>query len=606
MSAIAGLIGKKTEIHIADRMLATMKSMGTGIEECYVDSDCCLLHTNPKRIDMKHMNRITHLEYMGEKYTIVFNGKIFNKAEVYAELKRLNLIQDSSSDAETVLRAYIHFKEKVLDSLNGVFTFAVWHSKERKLFIARDRMGVKPLFYKVNDDALWFASELKTILAHHEVSAEIDGNGIAQLLLLGPGRIPGSGVFKDIYELRPGWYCEYSDGKLIRRQYWKLTDREHTESFEETAERVRALVLDSIKRQMEGSESIGSFLSGGLDSSIISCVCASICKQSGKQLKTFSVDYLNHEKYFVSNKFQPESDRKYIDIMQRYIDSEHHDIVLSPDDLAQCLDDATIARDLPGMGDVDFSLLAFCAAVCDHVSVAFSGECADEIFGGYPWYRDPDIRAAEGFPWAQNTMFRAGFILPEHLKDIEPHSFVMDLYKGTVNSSDILPGTNRLERRMKELVNLNFEWFMQTLIDRNDRMSMHYGLDVRVPFCDYRIAEYLYAVPWAYKDHNGREKGLLRYAMRGLLPEEVLYRKKSPYPKTFDPRYTEIVMQKLREVISDAQSPILKIVRKDSLEKLISSEFPQPWYGQLMRLPQTIAYMLQINRWMMLYNVKIV
>jgi len=201
---------------------------------------------------------------------------------------------------------------------------------------------------------------------------------------------------------------------------------------------------------------------------------------------------------------------------------------------------------LPGMADVDFSLLAFCREIRSHVKVALSGECADEIFGGYPWYRDEEIRSQAGFPWAQNTVRRSALLTPALRLDAQ--AFVMDAYNAACRESDILPGNSPKERRMKEMVNLNFRYFMQTLLDRKDRMSMYHSLEVRVPFCDYRIAEYLYGVPWEFKDYQGREKGLLRHAVAGLLPEAVLYRKKSPYPKTFDPKYETIVTKRLEKL----------------------------------------------------------
>ena len=606
MSVIAGVVGKVTEQSVVDRILESMKRRGPGDPMCFMDTSCCLLHRKGTLANTDHESKPVQCVLAGECYTIVYHGKLYNKEEIQIELLQAGHKFDADTDAELVLHAYLQWKEKSLIYLNGIFTFAIWHSKEKKLFLARDRIGVKPLFYTMKDGVLWFASEIKSILADPDITAQIDSQGVAQILLLGPGRIPGTGVFKDIRELRSGCYGQYCNGKWSEKQYWKLTDREHTETLEQTAEHARYLLVDAIKRQTDDNLPIGTFLSGGLDSSIISSVCAQICRKEGKMLNTFSVDYENHDKYFKSNKFQPEADRYYIELMRREIGSDHLDVILSAKDLIECMDDATVARDLPGMADVDFSLFAFCRHVREHVPVALSGECADEIFCGYPWYRDPDIRAVDGFPWAQNVGFRAGFIIPEHLKDIEPNSFVMDLYKTTLNNSDILPGTNRIDRRMKELVNLNFEWFMQTLLDRNDRMSMYHNLDVRVPFCDYRIAEYLYGVPWVLKDYANREKGLLRYAMRGILPEQVLYRKKSPYPKTFDPMYLEIVSQELREVICNPSSPILQLVKKDALEKLLTAELSWPWYGQLMKQPQTIAYMLQINRWMLLYNVKIV
>ena len=267
------------------------------------------------------------------------------------------------------------------------------------------------------------------------------------------------------------------------------------------------------------------------------------------------------------------------------------------------LEPATMARDLPGMADVDFSLLAFCADIRKNVKVALSGECADEIFGGYPWYRDPEVLARQGFPWAQNTTYRQSFLHPCLRSRIKADEFVMDHYNATVESADILPENDAQNRRIKQMVNLNFRWFMQTLLDRKDRMSMHNSLEVRVPFCDHRIAEYLYTVPWEFKEYANVEKGLLRYAMSDILPKEVLWRKKSPYPKTYDPRYLQIVSDRLREILYEDSTPIRNIMDKNALEQLLNSEYSWPWYGQLMRLPQTIAYVLQVNYWLKEYKI---
>jgi len=464
-------------------------------------------------------------------------------------------------------------------------------------------MGVKPLFYKLHDGGLIFASEMKTILAYPSVKAELDAAGAAQVLLLGPGRIPGSGVFCGMEELEPGQCAWFESGRLQKQIYWKLRDTEHSESFEQTADHVRFLVTDAIKRQMVSDVPLGTFLSGGLDSSLISAVCAQLCRDWGETLTTFSVDYQDNDKYFEAGKFQPDSDGHYIRLMCDHLKTDQHWTVLTPEDLVAELENATIARDLPGMADVDFSLLAFCGQIKKKVTVALSGECADEIFGGYPWYRDPEIRSREGFPWAQNTSYRASFLHPQLASQIDAADFVKTQYLDTIHNIDILPGASAEERKMKQMINLNHRWFMQTLLDRKDRMSMFHGLEVRVPFCDHRIAQYLYGVPWAYKDYMGREKGLLRYAMRGILPEEVLYRKKSPYPKTFDPRYTQLVSAMLQELIASPQEPIHQLVRREALEELLTASYTWPWYGQLMKVPQTMAYMLQINFWLRNYKV---
>lgn len=604
MCAIGGIIGRRPGADAIERMLKTMERRGPDGQGVSVSGPCCLLHSRLAIIDPEGGSQPMRAGGNGQVYTLVYNGELYNTRELRRELETLGHTFTGHSDTEVVLHAYIQWGEGCLERFNGIFAFAVWEEGTQKLFLARDRIGVKPLFFCPEPDRLIFASEIKTILACPGVKAELDAEGAAQLLLLGPGRLPGSGVFRNIRELEPGCCAEYRGGQWRERRYWQLKDREHRHSFPETVERVRWLVTDAIRRQMVSDVPIGTFLSGGLDSSIISAVCAGALGE-GERLKTFSVDYENNDKYFRPGKFQPNSDGHYIRIMAEALKTDHAWTVLTPQQLINALEDATIARDLPGMADVDFSLLAFCREIRKDVKVALSGECADEIFGGYPWYRDPEVRALEGFPWAQNTRQRAELLSPGLAAVLNPEEFVMDAYSDTCRRSDILPGTGTEERRMKEMMNLNFRWFMQTLLDRKDRMSMFCSLEVRVPFCDWRIAEYLYGVPWEFKDYRGQEKGLLRHAMAGLLPEEVLWRKKSPYPKTFDPKYTELVRERLMQVLEQKESPLGELVDKSKLLALVDGESQWPWYGQLMREPQTMAYFLQLDFWLKHYGVDV-
>lgn len=605
MCGIAGMIGLPYNEKIINELLCTMRRRGPDASGTFCFANGCLLHSRLAIIDPDGGQQPMSFTWRNETYVIAYNGELYNTPELRTLLEKLGHSFEGHSDTEVVLHAYAQWSDGCVEKFNGIFAFAVWEVRRKRLYIARDRMGVKPLFYKLHETGILFASEIKTILAYPTVNAELDETGVSQILLLGPGRIPGSGVLRGIFELEPGCSGYYYHNKWTWKRYWKLVDREHTDSFEQTVEKVRFLVTDAIKRQMVSDMPIGTFLSGGLDSSIISSVCAAQMREKGERLNTFSLDYENNEKYFVPGKFQPNSDSNYIRIMERYLDTDHQWTVITPDQLVGAMEAATEARDLPGMADVDFSLLVFCGNIRKKVKVALSGECADEIFGGYPWYRDPDVRAVDGFPWAQNTAQRAAFLSPAFSSKVDCADFVYEQYATTVRQSDILPETNPTERRMKEMVNLNHRWFMQTLLDRKDRMSMYHGLEVRVPFCDYRIAEYLYSVPWEFKDYQNKEKGLLREALRGYLPEEVLYRKKSPYPKTYDPRYMQLVSDLLQKILDNNNAPILQIVNKDALEALLNTEFVWPWYGQLMKGPQTIAYMLQINFWLEKYNISI-
>ena len=390
------------------------------------------------------------------------------------------------------------------------------------------------------------------------------------------------------------------------KKYWQVIDKPHTDSLEDTIENVKYLVRDAIVKQNVSDIPICTFLSGGLDSSIISSVTNRNLNRQGKKLHTFSVHYQDNEKYFTANKFQPNSDDIYIEQMVEYLNSEHHKIIIDTPELVDALFYSVDAKDLPGMADVDASMLLLCKAIKEHFSVGLSGECADEIFGGYPWYRDDTIRATDGFPWSQSTAFRYSFLNDDIAKKINPQEYVYSKYLETIQSVVIEREISPLERRMREMMKLNLDWFMQTLLDRKDRASMYSGLEVRVPFCDYRIVEYMYSVPWEYKDYLGREKGLLRKASEDILPESILWRKKSPYPKTFNPNYLRAVSERLRNIIEDGKSPLLYIVKKSALEKLISPDAePVQWYGQLMNTPQTIAYFLQLDYWLTKYNVQL-
>ncbi len=610
MCGIAGMIDFSQDIRqqqkTAEQMQNTIIRRGPDQKGIFLTEHAGLIHTRLAVIDPENGKQPMQLTDGDERYTIIYNGELYNTQEIRKQLLAEGCEFVTHSDTEVLLRAYMLYREDCVKLCNGIFAFAVWEEKKQRLFLARDRIGVKPLFYYQTDTGLIFASELKAILAHPSVPHEMDMNGISQILLFGPGRTPGCGVFRNMKEILPAHCACYTREKGLEIScYWKLKAEEHTENFSQTAEHVRFLLTDAIKRQLVSDVPVGTFLSGGLDSSLISSVAAREFSEKNKILHTFSVDYKENDKYFRKSKFQPNSDPEFIRRMQEYLHAEHHWTVIETPQLVRALFDAVDARDLPGMVDVDASLLLFCKEIKKHVTVALSGECADELFGGYPWYRDPEIRAAYGFPWSQSTAYRLQFAKPEIREILESRQDIDREYQATLRKTALLMQESDTEKRMKEMMRLNLDWFMQTLLDRKDRMSMWNALEVRVPFCDYRIAQYLYNIPWEFKEYKGYEKGLLREAMKEYLPEEILWRKKSPYPKTHHPDYLAAVTKLLEDRISNPDAPVLQIIRKEALEKLMYGEENMQFYGQLMTKPQTIAYFLQMDYWLEKYQIKI-
>lgn len=607
MCAIAGFCNNfEDNTAVARAMRSALKHRGPDSDGIFMGEGVCLVHTRLSIIDPENGKQPMSFKRGDEEYTIVYNGEIYNTAELRNELVHKGYMFETSCDTEVVLKCYTEFKDKCVDKFNGIFAFAVWEHKTKKLFFARDRMGVKPFFYSRPMGEFMFASEIKGILASKKVKPQADITSIAEIMLIGPARTQGYGVFKNIYELPPA-HCGYYCNSSVRiRKYWDLEIAPHTDDFQTTVEKTKFLVTDAIKRQTVSDVGFVTFLSGGLDSSIISSVAAGELAKQGKQLKTFSVNYVDNEKYFKKNRFQPNSDYEYIKIMSDYLGSEHTEVLIDTPELVDALYTAVQARDLPGMADVDSSLLLFCKSVRQHAKMALSGECADEIFGGYPWYRDKEIRQREGFPWSQSTEYRASLVKSDIMQKINPEIFVNSKYKLSTSKVPADCGLSDLEKRMREMMRLNLDWFMQVLLDRKDRMSMYNGLEVRVPFCDYRIVEYLYNVPWEFKDYEGREKGLLRMACEDYLPKEIAWRKKSPYPKTHNPNYAKAVRERLYETLENKNARIYDICGKKALYELLDSERDIAWYGQLMNVPQIMAYMIQLDYWLEKYRVEIV
>lgn len=609
MCGIAGAVSYYCNIQDEKNRFLQMQKVlePRGPDACgaYFCEDAALLHTRLAVIDLKNGAQPMQMEYCDNHYTVVYNGELYNTEEIRQELLACGHTFSGHSDTEVLLKAYIAWRERCVERFNGIFAFAVWDEEKKSLFMARDRIGVKPLFFAKTDKYFLFASEIKAILASKLIKPELTKEGISEIMLIGPGRTPGYGVFQNISELSPAHYAYLTREGFHIKRYWELRDAPCTDSFEQAVDKVRYLVADAITRQLVSDVPVCTFLSGGLDSSIISSVADRYFHARGEQLHTFTVGYKNNDRYFKASKFQPNSDSQFVGIMNTYLHAQNHLVELDTDALVQALYAAVDARDLPGMADVDSSLLLFCREIKKQGTVALSGECADEIFGGYPWYRDQTIRMTDGFPWAQSTKYRMSFLNADLAKQIDAENYVYAKYADTLRRTDKIQGLSDTESRMKEMMKLNLEWFMQTLLDRKDRMSMACGLEVRVPFCDYRIAEYLYTVPWEYKDYKHYEKGLLREAVKDLLPEEILWRKKSPYPKTHNPAYLAAVRRELQKVLDNPQAPIFSLVKRTALQALMTADVQEPWYGQLMTTPQTVAYFVQMNYWLEKYHIQI-
>lgn len=538
---------------------------------------------------------------------IVYNGEIYNTDELIPELKKAGYTFTTTSDTEVILYAYMHYGAGFVSQLNGIFAFAIWDESKETLLLYRDRVGVKPHFYAVKNRTLIFGSEPKALFSYPSFVPKINLQSLQEILAIGPARTMGNGIFEDVYEVLPGHYLTFARNGIRDHKYWDLTSAEHTDSYEDTVERVSFLVRDAVRRQMVSDVPVCTFLSGGIDSSIVTAIAADYMQEKGETLNTFSFDFTENDKYFQSNAFQPERDLPYVNLMLERVRTNHTYLECDQSTLVDMLYTAVDAKDLPGMTDVDASLLYFCSLVAKQNRVALTGECADEIFGGYPWFYRAELLERNGFPWSADISARIVFLDDALCRELQLSEYSYSRYQESLACAPLLPDESGEEKKRRQIGYLNIKWFMQTLLDRMDRTSMYSGLEARVPFADHRIMEYVFNVPWKMKYRNGVEKALLRDACADLLPEELLFRKKSPYPKTYHPGYEKLLVERLTTIVNDPNAPIAPIIDRAKAQVFISShkELGKPWFGQLMAGPQLMAYFIQINYWMEKYHLTI-
>lgn len=542
-------------------------------------------------------------------YVITYNGELYNTPELRWELAARGHAFSSTSDTEVLLKAYIEWGPACVGKLNGIFAFGIWDEAAEELFLARDRLGVKPLFYAERGGSLLFASEIKALLAHPAVEPVIDLEGLAEVFMLGPARTPGHGVFKGVTELKAGYWAIFDRRGLRRSRYWELASQPHEQDFATTVTMVKEIFEDAVKRQLVSDVTLCTLLSGGLDSSAITAVAAETYRVEGRgRLPTFSVEYVDNDKFFSEHSFQPNRDAPWVERVVSHFATDHREILLDTPELAGALAAAARARDLPGMADIDTSLYLFCREVKKGATVGLSGECADEVFGGYPWFYREEMVMADTFPWSPRPEIRLEWLAPELRTRRELADYPRYRYAEAMAEVPRLPGEEPVAARRREIFYLSLFRWMPTLLDRKDRMSMAFGLELRVPFCDHRLVEYVWNVPWEFKNYQNREKGLLRHALAGILPEDVLWRRKSPYPKTHNPSFSAAVQSELLAILADPASPLTFLVDRDRMRAFAVSEAarsPYPWFGQLMGGPQLMAYLIQMSAWLKENRVRV-
>lgn len=585
-------------------MIRSMALRGPDAEGSWVSRHAFIGHRRLSIIDLE-FGRQPMSTVAADPLILSYAGEVYNFAELRRELEKTGHEFRTRSDTEVVLRSFLEWGRESFIRLRGMYGFAIWDSGRDELWLVRDRFGIKPLYYLPTSSGVIFGSEPKAIFANPTVQPELDATGIAELFALSTAPTPGHGVYKGLYQVKPGEAIRVSRRGAESYNYWSLAATEHRDSLEDSVDHVRRLLEEIVEQQMVSDVPLGGLLSGGLDSSAIAAFAARTAQRRGEKLPTFSVDFPDGQAEFIPSAWQDSWDEPFALEVSRHVGTDHRTILVTPESALMHEDAVLHSRDLPGWGELDTSLYFLFKQVREHTTVALSGESADEVFGGYPFFHNRDALAYSGFPWLLDksspwTLFRA-----EVERAIRPANYVESRYREALEEVPAIEDENEIDKRMREVSYLALTRWLPAMLDRKDRMSMATGLEVRVPFCDHHLVDYVWNLPWRYKNEGGEGKSLLRRAVADLLPQSVLRRRKSGFPSNPNRRYLASLRQRTLELLSTPSAPVFELVDPAKVAELLEQGRPLPSPRASASPTAGMSYLLNLDSWLRQYNVNL-
>ncbi|GCE07409.1 asparagine synthase (glutamine-hydrolyzing) [Dictyobacter aurantiacus] len=594
---------------ILETMAATMRYRGPDAKGIWLTPRVAFAHRRLMVIDPAGGAQPMAYTSGSHTYAITYNGEIYNFRELRGELETRGHTFSTKSDTEVILHAYVEWGEDFTRRLNGIFAFALWDEQRQRLLLARDHLGVKPLFYAQRGSAVIFGSELKALLAHPRVQPEVDRDGMADILGASIIRTPGFGYFHDVHEVRPGYQLIFERERTRVNQYWSLRSAPHPDDVETTTQRIRDLLKDTVKRQLIADVPVVSMLSGGLDSSGLTALAAEEFRREGRQLETYSIDFVESDEYFTGNDMRPSLDAPWVTRVAEHAMTRHHTVTVDTPELLENLLVPLYAHDVPAMGQIETSLYLIFKAMKEQATVALSGESADEVFGGYPWYHYEEILNINTFPWLAMMRRRRSLSSPprllseEVMQKVSPFEYIARRYQEALAEVPRLEGEDAEEARRREIMYMGLTRWLPLLLDRKDRMSMAVGFEVRVPFCDYRLVEYVWNIPWQMKTVDNIEKGILRRALQGILPDDARMRRKSAYPSSQHPSYIKGVCDWALQILNDPNAAVRPYINVDTYRAFANKD--NPVLGQDFGIGP-LERLIQLETWLKEYHIRFV
>ena len=542
-----------------------------------------------------------------DRYVIMYNGNIFNIKELKRELtakgykfstktnlKKEKVIPMESInkflEAEILLTSYHEYKEKFLDHLNGTFSICIYDKSNNIVFLSRDRIGIKPLYYTKNktDDSFIFSSNIKDILNVPTMKAVLDKQGALELIGIGPAHSPGFTYFKDIYELLPGHYAIYSNIGLVTHKYWDLQSKECTDNELQSTNIIYSLIKNSTKLQINDSQKIGILFPESINTSIL----VSIANKIAPDVNTFSYNLVNSS---AKNKTQ-----SYINTNKKYYNIDNYNIISDSKVLHSLLVPAMMAKDMPGMACIDSTMLEFFSSIKDSgYSKCISSLCSNEIF-------ESTNKLYNSFPLSISTNIRSNLINKNIANQQILEAYIDAAYNDITKDINFSGNENEDTKANKKSKYIYIKWYMNSLIERINHISSNINLEVNLPYLDYRIIEYIYNIPNQIDNNDKPENYILKNIYTKIYPNLTLSSNVSS--EVCELNYTNTLEHELKKILNDNESKLLKIIDKEYVLQILNlkgSNLCINVYDDLISYSQILAYLIQTEYWLNIYDIEI-
>lgn len=545
MCGICGIYNFNKDRQVSEDILNSMNDSlihrGPDDSGIYTDRFIGFGHRRLSIIDIKSGQQPMNNE--DNSVWVTYNGEIYNYRELKKDLTNKGHVFKTNCDTEVIVYAYEQYGTDCVLHFNGMFAFAIWDSKNETLFLARDRLGIKPLYYTISNGNFIFASEIKGLLKHPSIKAEVEINSIPEYLFC-TSLLKSNTMFKDIYSLPAGHTAVFKNGTNKVTEYWdiKLKNIQDDEfSFEQYKEKISTLLDDSVRMRLMSDVPFGSLLSGGLDSSLISALAT---KHVSQKLKTFSMEYSKNIELG-----QADSDTKYANLMADAFHTDHREFIFEPEEYYGFHEKVTWHMEKP-VELTTPSLYLLHKNLKKYVTVVLSGEGADELFGGYFFFlQEAQNNRLKEFPWAP-YFDEVSMLLND---DIARETNFKENVKSTLH--DLI---NRFETDdfLNKVLYLFIKIYLLEMLERQDKTSMAWGVETRVPFLDHRLVEYIVNIPSKYKIKDSSEKYILKESFRDFIPADIINRKKKPFPFPIDPKSVIIQRNTASDLVQSGNSRI--------------------------------------------------